>query len=111
MAQWSLGVSKLKGCRRQIRKDQYPVSGEAEHTMCVILICVKISNWRVEVVCEKWRSLHEKTVLKGTINCGSGNCLKSLSMSDYLFRFIDKWDRCVQLLDVLFVHNYDNAGE
>jgi hypothetical protein len=69
-------VSKLKGCRRQIRKDQCPVYGDAEHTMHVISKCIKIYSWRVEVVCEQWRSLHKKMGLKGTVNCGTGNCFK-----------------------------------
>lgn len=84
MALGRLGVSKLKCCRRQTRKDQCTVYGEVEHTTHVILRYVKFYSWEVEIVSEKWRNLREKTVLKGSVNCGNGNCLKSLS--DYLFK-------------------------
>lgn len=57
-------MSKLKGFRRQTRKYQCTVYGEAEHTTHVILKYVKISIWGVEIVSKKWRNLHEKTVLK-----------------------------------------------
>ena len=82
MALWRLGVSKLKGCRRQTRKDQCSVYGEAEHSTHVVLRYVKISSWGVEIVSEKWRNLHERTVLKGSVNFGNGNCLKSVNVSD-----------------------------
>jgi len=57
-------VSKLKGCRRQTRRDKCTVYGEAEHTMQFILKYVKISSWGMEIVSKKWRNLHERTVLK-----------------------------------------------
>lgn len=52
--------------------------GEADHTTHVILRYVKISIWGVEIVSKKWRNLHEKTVLKESVNCGNGNSLKSV---------------------------------
>jgi hypothetical protein len=55
------------------------VYGEAEHTMQVILKYIKISSWGMEIV-------SKKDSFEGSVNCGNGNCLKSVNVSDYLFR-------------------------
>jgi hypothetical protein len=62
----------------------------------------------VQAICEKWRSINEEIVLKQIINCS-----KSISLDGYLLSIRDKWEMCVNRMELSFINmNYsNNLGE
>jgi hypothetical protein len=92
-AWWRLGIWKMKGCRREVRKGQCPMCGELEDGQHILLRCSETRNWRITLKCKKWLRVHEESAYKMIVSCFNRFLINDIG--NYLFKVKGKWERHV----------------
>ena len=82
---------------KRISKGQRPIDGETEDVTSVILRCVDNSNWKVEGICNIWRSFHLEIFVRKTAHSGDRNRLESLEY--HVFKVADKSEMFAKKMD------------
>jgi hypothetical protein len=98
MAWWGLEIWKLRGSRKGIEKETYPLCLGEEDSKHILLECPETKSWRKEMLCKQWLDINEEVVYRKILSCTNKVILRNMGI--LLYRVQCKWERKVKKIGI-----------